>query len=469
MNDTKKEIIEISIDDIIPNRFQPRLTFDMEALNELANSIREHGIIQPLVVRNLGDKYEIIAGERRFKAASLIGMQKVPCIVMNLNDNESAEVAVIENIQRKEMTPLEEAKSFKKILDKGYLTQDELAKRMGKSQSAVSNKLRLLNLDDVVQDAILNGKISERHARSLLKIESKQDQRNILNEVLEKRLTVRQLDDLIKEKYLDRVGNMNDNLNNTAINNENNNISDIFKTPVVEEPKIETTPIYPSMPNVSLPTGISSNPQIDLIKEVNKIDYNNENNIVTENIVKDDKPLDIIDIINPSVFSNSSNNNNNKQENTNHTIENSMSHSNDAMFKQNELNKNESNNREDYDIQKIINPTIISNNNDEQKNIGINNININDIKNTAQDILQKDEPKANIADLLNSDKQENKFFVDLNVKEEDLNSSRLPFKIQSAVDSIDRKINEIKFQGVKIIKEEKDLGNIYEIVIKIEK
>lgn len=160
MNNTmSREIIEIPVEEIIPNRFQPRLTFDVEALNELANSIKEHGIIQPLVVRRIQDKFEIIAGERRYKAATLVGMKKVPCIVMNLNDNESAEVAVIENIQRKEMTSLEEAKSFKKILDKGYLTQDELAKRMGKSQSSIANKLRLLNLDELVQDAILNGKI----------------------------------------------------------------------------------------------------------------------------------------------------------------------------------------------------------------------------------------------------------------------------------------------------------------------
>ena len=116
MNQTfNREILEISIEDIVPNRFQPRLTFYTESLNELANSIREHVIIQPLVVRRLNDKYEIIAGERRYKAATLVGMKKVPCVVMELTDNESAEVAVIENIQRKEMTPLEEAKAYKKI------------------------------------------------------------------------------------------------------------------------------------------------------------------------------------------------------------------------------------------------------------------------------------------------------------------------------------------------------------------
>jgi len=126
-----KEIIEIPLEDIVPNRFQPRLTFDMEALNDLAKSIKEHGIIQPLVVRRLQDKYEIIAGERRYKAAAIVGLKKVPCIVMNLNDSESAEVAIIENIQRKEMTPLEEARSFKKLLDKGYLTQGS-GKKNGK-------------------------------------------------------------------------------------------------------------------------------------------------------------------------------------------------------------------------------------------------------------------------------------------------------------------------------------------------
>ena len=197
----EKEVLILNIDDVLPNRFQPRIKFKEENINELAESIKEHGVIQPIVVRKISDKYEIIAGERRYKAATLVGMKKVPCIVMNLNDNESAEVAVIENIQRKEMTSLEEAKSFKKILDKGYLTQDELAKRMGKSQSSIANKLRLLNLDELVQDAILNGKISERHARSILKLDNKEDQRKVLSEIIEKRLTVRQTDDLIRDKY----------------------------------------------------------------------------------------------------------------------------------------------------------------------------------------------------------------------------------------------------------------------------
>ena len=197
MNGMEKEIIEVSLDDIIPNRFQPRLSFDEEALNELAKSIRQHGIIQPLVLRKVGDKFEIIAGERRYKASYIAGLTKVPAIVIDLNDNESAEVAIVENIQRKNLSPIEEAKSFKKLLDRGYLTQDELAASMGKTQGAISNKLRLLNLSEDVQDALLNNQISERHARSLLKLENEDEQVEVLNRIIKERLNVRDTDNLI--------------------------------------------------------------------------------------------------------------------------------------------------------------------------------------------------------------------------------------------------------------------------------
>ena len=207
MNNMEKEIIEVSLDDIIPNRFQPRLSFDEDALNELAKSIRQHGIIQPLVLRKVGNKYEIIAGERRYKASYIAGLTKVPAVVIDLNDNESAEVAIVENIQRKNLSPIEEAKSYKKLLDRGYLTQDELASRMGKTQGAISNKLRLLNLSQDVQDALLNNQISERHARSLLKLENEDDQLEILTKIINQRLNVRDTDNLIdsyvnKEEYV---------------------------------------------------------------------------------------------------------------------------------------------------------------------------------------------------------------------------------------------------------------------------
>ena len=192
-------IIEINLDDIIPNRFQPRLSFDEKALNELSESIKAHGIIQPLVLRKIGDKYEIIAGERRYKAAGMAGLAKVPAVITNIDDNASAEVALVENIQRKNLTAIEEAKSYKNLLDKGYLTQDELAKRMGLSQSAISNKLRLLNLDEDVQEALLGEKISERHARSLLHLDNHEEQKKWLQRIIRDRLTVRQLDIELKK------------------------------------------------------------------------------------------------------------------------------------------------------------------------------------------------------------------------------------------------------------------------------
>ena len=195
---TEKNILEIPIEDILPNRFQPRLSFNEEGMNELADSIKQHGIIQPLVVRKLGDKYEIIAGERRYKAATQAGLTKVPVIISDIDDNKSAEVALVENIQRRNLTAIEEAKSYKKLLDRGYLTQEQLANKMGVSQSSIANKLRLLNLDEEVQEALLNEKISERHARALLSLD-KEDQKKWLKRIIDERLTVRQLDMELKK------------------------------------------------------------------------------------------------------------------------------------------------------------------------------------------------------------------------------------------------------------------------------
>ena len=180
-------VIEVSVEDIIPNRFQPRLAFDEKALKELSESIKIHGIIQPLVLRRLNDKFEIIAGERRYKAACMAGLTKVPAIIKEIDDNKSAEIAVVENLQRKNLTAIEEAQSYKKILDKGYLTQEELAARMGVSQPTIANKLRLLNLNQEVQDALLGNKISERHARSLLAITDQNIQVQMLRRIISER------------------------------------------------------------------------------------------------------------------------------------------------------------------------------------------------------------------------------------------------------------------------------------------
>lgn len=230
----EKTILQVPIEDIIPNRFQPRLSFDDTSLNDLALSIKQHGIIQPLVLRRKNDKYEIIAGERRFKAAKLAGLASVPAVISNLDDNASAEVAIVENIQRKDLTAIEEAKSFQALLDKGYMTQDELARKMGLSQSAISNKLRLLTLDESVQEAILSEKISERHARTLLKVPSHEKQKELLNKIINERLTVKQLEDEIKNMEL--TPNNEINVTSKPIapkeemlsdNNNNNNLGSI--------------------------------------------------------------------------------------------------------------------------------------------------------------------------------------------------------------------------------------------------
>jgi ParB/RepB/Spo0J family partition protein len=226
------QIRMINSEDIIPNRFQPRLEFDPVALQELASSIRIHGIVQPLVVRRVQDKFEIIAGERRFKASQLIGLNAVPCIIVDIDDNESAEVAVIENTHRKDLSPIEEAKSYKKILDKHYLTQDQLSSRMGIAQSTLANKLRLLTLDEAVQEALQKNQISERHARSLLKLSDKMKQVDLLNMIIRDRLTVKQVDDEIdkilgtykKEETVTGKINVDNkiDIDVTNINNESN-------------------------------------------------------------------------------------------------------------------------------------------------------------------------------------------------------------------------------------------------------
>lgn len=488
-----REVVEISVEDIIPNRFQPRLTFDPEALNDLASSIKEHGIIQPLVVRRLQDKFEIIAGERRFKAASLIGLKTVPCIIMNLNDNESAEVAIIENIQRKEMTPLEEAKSFKKLLDKGYLTQEELAKRMGKSQSAISNKLRLLNLDEVVQEAILNGKISERHARSLLRVDNKEEQRKILAEIIEKRLTVKQTDELIKEKFGD--ANMEEH-----VDNENNIINNIFrKEPVNNSPVSESVQnMNLSTPTIKLPVedSIEPNPQTNIMSniwepakptsEVNTTpNYGAPSPKDSLNIFRFDTEVpqnteqELKNVISPSVFSNDDTNNANVP-NLNNNINTNTSSIFSNTNEQNMFKPVENNNISNMDSIVTLQDNQIINQDAQNQDSNLNsifsnnnnsiNLDINNIKNNAESINQPEKPTVDMSNLLkSSDKPTNKFFVDLDIDPNQLNKLTLEPKIQNSVNTINRCIEDLKLQGINITKEEENKIDKYEIIIRIDK
>lgn len=192
-------VLEINISKIIPNPHQPRLKIDELKLKELAASIKEHGVIQPLIVSKNNGDWEIIAGERRFLAAKIAGLEKVPVIVREASEQQKLELAVIENIQRHDLNPIEEAKALKKLTDEFDMGQEEIALKMGKSRSAVANKLRLLNLPIEIQRGLIDGQITEGHAKAILAIEDPEKQRALYDLILKNSLTVRQVENKTKE------------------------------------------------------------------------------------------------------------------------------------------------------------------------------------------------------------------------------------------------------------------------------
>ncbi len=194
-----RDIKRISIDLIKPNRYQPRLAFDDDKIIELSQSIKNNGLIQPIVVTKIDDSYEIIAGERRYRASILAGLTEVEAIVQNVSSLEMSEMALVENIQREDLTAIEEARAFVALRDQFNLTQSELGKRVGKSQSTIANKLRLLNLDEDVQEAVVNRRITERHARGLLKLSS-DEQKAVLNDIIDNKMTVSETEKLVDRK-----------------------------------------------------------------------------------------------------------------------------------------------------------------------------------------------------------------------------------------------------------------------------
>lgn len=194
-SDNKNKVVNIKLDQIIPNRYQPRKVFNQDEIRELAHTIEEHGLLQPIVLREYEPaKYEIIAGERRYRAMKMLGWSTTPAILKKMTDEESASLALIENLQRAQLSSVEEAQAYRQLMDLNHLTQAALAKGMGKSQSFVANKLRLLKLITPVQTAILDHRISERHGRALLDLDEAQ-QRTMLMRIVNERLTVRQTED----------------------------------------------------------------------------------------------------------------------------------------------------------------------------------------------------------------------------------------------------------------------------------
>jgi ParB family transcriptional regulator, chromosome partitioning protein len=190
---------EIELIRIVPNPHQPRMNFDGEKMQELAASIKEHGIIQPLVVTKNGNSYEIIAGERRFQAAKLAGLKTVPVIIRNATEQQKLELAIIENIHRHDLNPIEEAKSYVKLATEFDLSQEAVAQKVGKSRSAIANKERLLKLPIEIQKALIEDKITEGHAKAILAIEQPEKQRALFEMILKNNLTVRQTEDKTKE------------------------------------------------------------------------------------------------------------------------------------------------------------------------------------------------------------------------------------------------------------------------------
>lgn len=210
----KDEIVEIDVNELMSNPYQPRKIFDDDALRELSLSIKEHGVFQPIIVKKSVRGYNLIAGERRVKASKLAGLTKIPAIIRDFTDDEMMQVALLENLQREDLTAIEEAKAYKSIIESLRLTQDELAKRLGKSRSHITNMLGLLRLPLSVQDMVLYNKISMGHARVLSKLESHDQIEELANRVVNENLSVRELENITEASSFTRMAPVKKNVRN---------------------------------------------------------------------------------------------------------------------------------------------------------------------------------------------------------------------------------------------------------------
>jgi len=197
---TADRVINIPVEDVTPNPYQPRIQMNNESLEELAASIKEKGVVQPILVRSMGtDKYEIIAGERRFRACKMVGLPEVPAIVKEVNDTEAMAIAITENIQREDLNAVELARAYSSLMNEFHLTQEQLAKSVGKSRPAVANMMRLLQLPQEIQENILSDKISMGHARALLSLEQQNLQIELCKKIIELELSVRQTEKMVQK------------------------------------------------------------------------------------------------------------------------------------------------------------------------------------------------------------------------------------------------------------------------------
>jgi ParB family chromosome partitioning protein len=216
----KSEILDIPLEKIHPNPFQPRREFDEHELWQLSQSIRVYGLIQPIVLRKIGDTYKIVAGERRYRACCLLGKKTIPAMVQEMDDEKAAAISLIENIQRKELNYFEEAQAYNILINSFGMTQDELARKIGRSQSSIANKLRILRLPEAVRQLIEPTIITERHARALLRINSTQIQMEVVRQIYEKELTVKETEQLVEKLSCDNLPGENkagDNQQNVSM------------------------------------------------------------------------------------------------------------------------------------------------------------------------------------------------------------------------------------------------------------
>ena len=508
-----QEVVQLHLDDIIPNRFQPREVFDERALKELAASIKEHGVIQPIIVRQVNNKYEIIAGERRYKASALAGMTKIPAIINNLDDKEAAKVALLENLQRKNLNPIEEARTYQKILELDQMTQDSLAKTMGKSQSAVANKIRLLSLPDEIQLALLKEEISERHARALLNIENQDQQKELLKRIINEKMSVRNLEEEIKKNN----GTQKEENGGVEMNNNENNLDSIMPTSETEEKPNLMEAFMSNNQESALQNNmiIPDNNQINNsfnVDNTNAVNYGeiDEDEIENENISFDDslqssagQDIDLdemksstvdIDQIIKEQQSESTTDNNTKISNDLDSLLNIKSPDNSGFNPINELVKaNEENgnelNREDYfqapdlmsiqlpnpnnDVPPVVNniqeQQPIDNNTDvfsqqQNSNLGLNNMYNRSFFNSVK------SPDEN-----QSANQKNNKTLGMALMEEtynlpkQINPTNNGLSINQMIEQIRKTIQMLERNGAKIDTDEIDFENQYQIVIRIDK
>ncbi len=256
---TNDQIVEIDLSELRANPYQPRKNFDEEALNELASSIKEHGVFQPIIVKKSIKGYEIIAGERRFRASKLAGMQTIPAIVKDFSDEEMMQIALLENLQRENLTSIEEAKAYKSIIESMNITQDELAKKVGKSRSHVTNILGLLKLPASVQDMVLYNKLSMGHARVLSKLDDPKIVEDLAQRVITEDLSVRKLESLVYDNEEKEVKTKK------SSNNEYKYMEDFLKEKLGTNVKINNNKISIKFSNVQ---------DLNRILEIMNIDIN---------------------------------------------------------------------------------------------------------------------------------------------------------------------------------------------------